>query len=187
MQKVFSARDLPATFDIDVPTPKDKYPVYPRMVFVRREVLSPGQKPLPLPGKRAHEPRSDGRRRREELEDVLPNPLHRGHSVHAGARVVRARKTMTLELTPGPIVTGSGQPAAGDLLRWPKNNQEKVDSVAYLVGGELKGLPALKDLAEARLVFPVIRAHNKRAGRKSARQPLQVAVRRMASHSISAS
>ena len=32
-------RDLPATFEIDVPTPKDKYPVYPRMLFVRREVL----------------------------------------------------------------------------------------------------------------------------------------------------
>jgi len=49
VQKVFAAKDLPATFDIDVPTPKDKYPVYPRMLFVRREVLAPGSKPLPLP------------------------------------------------------------------------------------------------------------------------------------------
>ena len=67
---------------------------------------------------------------------------------------------MTLELTAGPFVTRSGQPA-GDMLRWPKNKQEKVDPVALLVGGELKGLPALKDLAAARLVFPIVRAHPK--------------------------
>jgi hypothetical protein len=41
IQKVFSAKDLPATFDIDIPTPKGKYPVYPRMLFMRREVVSP--------------------------------------------------------------------------------------------------------------------------------------------------
>ena len=35
VQKTYTAKDLPATFDIDVPTPKDKYPVYPRMLFVR--------------------------------------------------------------------------------------------------------------------------------------------------------
>ena len=49
VQKVFTAQDLAATFEIDVPTPKDKYPVYPRMMFVRREVVGPDQKPLPLP------------------------------------------------------------------------------------------------------------------------------------------
>ena len=49
VQKMFTARDLPAKFEIDVPTPKDKYPVYPRMMFVRREVIGPNQKPLPLP------------------------------------------------------------------------------------------------------------------------------------------
>jgi hypothetical protein len=49
VQKAFAAMDLPATFEIDIPTPKDKYPVYPKMIFVRREILSPGAKPLPLP------------------------------------------------------------------------------------------------------------------------------------------
>jgi hypothetical protein len=49
VQKVFAARDLPATFEVDVPTPKGKYPVYPRMLFLRREVLAPGSRPLPLP------------------------------------------------------------------------------------------------------------------------------------------
>ena len=49
VQKVFAAKDLPATFDIDVPTPEGKYPIYPRMLFIRREVLAPGAKPLALP------------------------------------------------------------------------------------------------------------------------------------------
>jgi hypothetical protein len=154
VQKVFSAGDLPAKLDIDVPTPKDKYPVYPRMVFVRREVVSPDQKPLPLP-EGAQEPRMGPQ---DELK-TLPNPLLVG-TQPPPARIVRPVKTMKLELTPGPFVSKSGQPA-GDQLRWPKNNQEKVESVAFLVGGELKGLPALKDLAAARLVFPAVRAHNK--------------------------
>ncbi len=32
-----------------------------------------------------------------------------------------------------------------------------------LVGGELKGLPPAKEIAEARLVFPVVRGHGKAA------------------------
>lgn len=49
VQKQFTASQLPATFEIDVPTPRDKHPVYPRMVYVRREVVAPNQQPLALP------------------------------------------------------------------------------------------------------------------------------------------
>ena len=49
VQKVFAAKDLPATFEIDIPTPKGKYPVYPRMLFVRREVVAPGASLMTLP------------------------------------------------------------------------------------------------------------------------------------------
>jgi hypothetical protein len=49
VQKTFTAKDLPATFEIACPTPKGQYPVYPRMMFLRREVLAPGASPLPLP------------------------------------------------------------------------------------------------------------------------------------------
>jgi hypothetical protein len=48
-QRIFTAGDLPATFEIDCPTPKGMFPVYPRMLFVRREVLAPSSSPLPLP------------------------------------------------------------------------------------------------------------------------------------------
>lgn len=49
VQKTFTAKDLPATFEINCPTPKGQYPVYPRMVFVRREVIAPASSPMPLP------------------------------------------------------------------------------------------------------------------------------------------
>jgi hypothetical protein len=49
VQKIFTAKDLPATFEIDVATPKGKFPAYPRMMLIRREVLVPGQKPMPVP------------------------------------------------------------------------------------------------------------------------------------------
>jgi len=70
VQKVLTAKDLPATFDIDVPTPKDKYPVYPKMIFVRREVLAPNAKPLPLP-ENAQQPKAGPD---DELK-TLPNPF----------------------------------------------------------------------------------------------------------------
>ena len=70
VQKTFTVQDLPATFTIDVPTPKGKYPVYPRMLFVRREVVRPNGKPLPLPeGAQAPKPVAG-----DELM-TLPNPF----------------------------------------------------------------------------------------------------------------
>jgi len=73
VQKVFSAGDLPATFDVPVPTPKGKHPVYPRMLFLRREVIAPGGKPMPRPAGAAAPVVADG----DELK-TLPNPFHMG-------------------------------------------------------------------------------------------------------------
>jgi hypothetical protein len=153
VQKVFSARDLPAQFDIDVPTPRDNHPVYPRMLFVRREIVGPNQQPLPLPAN-ARPPRIGPD---DELK-TLPNPLLVG-TQPPPPRIVRRVKTVTLALPAGRFLTKSGQAPTGDLLKWPKNNQEKVESIAYCMGGELKDLPPLNDLAAARLVFPAVRAH----------------------------
>ena len=49
VRKTFSAVDLPATFDIPIATQDGAYPVYPRMLFLRREVIAPGQAPMRLP------------------------------------------------------------------------------------------------------------------------------------------
>ncbi len=70
VQKSYAAEDLPATLEIDCPTPKGQYPVYPRMIFLRREVLAPGQKPLALPEGAVQA----GPVPPEDLQ-TLPNPL----------------------------------------------------------------------------------------------------------------
>ncbi len=155
VQKIFTARDLPAKFNIDVPTPKGLHPVYPRMVFLRREVLSPGQDPLPLPADAKPPTSLSG----DELK-TLPNPLLTG-TQPPPPLTVRPMKSITLPLLAGTFVTNSGQPPAANALRWPKSAQEPVDPVAFLISGQLKNLPPLKDLAGARLVFPVSAAHEK--------------------------
>ncbi len=155
VQKTFAARDLPAKFEIDVPTPKGMHPVYPRMLFVRREVLAPGQPPLPLPAGARSPKVGPG----DELM-TLPNPLLSG-TQPPPARPTRPVKTATIRLTSGHFVSKSGAVLTSDFLKWPKNSNEQVDSIAYLIGGNLTELPALKDLAAARLVFPATRAHPK--------------------------
>ncbi len=69
-QRVFRAGDLPATFEIDCPTPLGRQPVYPRMLFLRREVIAPGATPLPLPAGAMPARVGPG----EELK-ALPNPF----------------------------------------------------------------------------------------------------------------
>jgi hypothetical protein len=70
VSKTFSAKDLPATIEIDCPTPKGKYPVYPRMMFLRREVLAPSSAPLPLPDGAV-----EGKVGPKDELMTLPNPL----------------------------------------------------------------------------------------------------------------
>lgn len=156
VQKVFAAKDLPAKFEIDVPTPKDKFPVYPRMKFIRREIIAPGSKPLPLP-ENAHTLVAAGPN--DELK-TLPNPFLIG-TQPPPKRAVRAVTTTTLELQPGHFVSKMGGVLTSDFIKWPKIAAEegKVEAIAFLIGGELKGLPAQKNLAGARLVFPAVRAH----------------------------
>jgi hypothetical protein len=153
VQKVFTAADLPAMFDIDVPTPKGEHPVYPRMLFVRREVLAPNQQPLPLPA----DSQAASLRPGDQLL-TLPNPLLVGTQPPPKAPT-RTVITKTLPLRAGQFVSKSGSAPAGDLLKWPKNNQEQVESIAFLIDGDLKQLPPLKSLAAARLVVPITGAH----------------------------
>lgn len=169
VQKTFAARDLPAKFDIDVPTPRGLHPVYPRMVFVRREVLAPNQQPLPLPDNAQPPKRNPG----DELKS-LPNPLLTG-TQPPPPRIVRPTKTVAIPLSPGHFVNKSGEVPGSDFLKWPKTSQEKVDSLVYLIGGELPDLPPLKNLAAARLVVPVTRSHPKsptKVGVVSLRSPV---------------
>jgi len=68
--------------------------------------------------------------------------------------------------SPGSITVGLSSPyiktPTSDFIKWPKTAGEKgrVPALVYLIGGKLKPLPALKDIASARLVFSVVRAHH---------------------------
>ncbi|HVW03283.1 MAG TPA: hypothetical protein VHB77_23170, partial [Planctomycetaceae bacterium] len=171
VQKVFTAADLPATFEIDVPTPEGQHPVFPRMLFVRREVLAPNQHPLPLPD----DAQMASLRAGDRLL-TLPNPLLVGTQPPPKAPS-RNVKTATIPLRAGQFVTKTGDTPMADFLKWPKNNQEQVESIAFLIDGDLKNLPPLKNLAAARLVVPLTGAHpqaSTKIGVTALKSPLDV-------------
>lgn len=155
VQKVFAAADLPATIDIPVPTPKGKQPVYPRMLFLRREVLAPGQAPRPLP---------DGalpaRVGKDEELTTLPNPFLMGIA-KPPKRVVRQTVTRKLPLTLSHVVWRDKDGKLRDDV-WKdhhiKTRPRSVEAWVMLVGGTLEGLPQPRDIAAARLCIPVTNA-----------------------------
>ncbi|MDB5390884.1 MAG: hypothetical protein JWM11_6530 [Planctomycetaceae bacterium] len=107
VQKVFSAQDFPAKFEIDIPTPPGKLPVYPRMVYLRREIVAAGSQPLPLaPNAVTPQPAAP-----ESLQ-TLPNPFTIGITLALvkpaapTADAVRAAVTKAL-----PLLVRGGQGA----------------------------------------------------------------------------
>ncbi|HWG47352.1 MAG TPA: hypothetical protein VN688_31605 [Gemmataceae bacterium] len=152
VQKVFTAKDLPATFEIDIPTPKGKYAVYPRMLFLRREVLAPGSKPLPLP-EDAETPKASAT---DELQ-TLPNPFTVGITPPP-PRVIRPTTKRTIPLPVSHAVSRDGKVQANHFLKWKEG-----ETWVMLLAGDLKDLPPARDIAAARLVFPVVRGHGKAA------------------------
>ncbi len=163
VQKVFTARDLPATFEIDCPTPKGRYPVYPRMLSLRREVIAAGSKPLPLPDGAAAASVGPN----EELM-ALPNPFLVGTEPPPAIKS-RPIRTIRMPLTYVSYVNETGEVSRQGTLRWPKNRGEdgKVLAGAVIIEGNLKGLPTF-GLAAARLVVPVTQAHAKAPGKLGA-------------------
>ncbi|HET6428192.1 MAG TPA: hypothetical protein VFJ30_07275 [Phycisphaerae bacterium] len=156
VQKVLAAKDLPATFDIPVPTPKDKFPVYPRMLFLRREVIAPGSKPMPLPEGAVEAKVADG----QELK-TLPNPFLVGIAIPP-QKVERAKETRQVALKASHVVYRTNDGKVGEetfdnhFLKWrPKEPEAWV----MLVGGTLGQLPAPRDIASANLCIPVTNAH----------------------------
>lgn len=153
VQKSFAASDLPARFTIDVPTPKGDFPVYPRMLFVRREVLTPAQQSIPLPAGSRSPQLNPG----DELK-TLPNPLLTGIAPPP-ARPKGPVTTRVIPLSAGRFFDKSGDVVTSDFLKWPKAQGESVPSLVYLLIDDLPDGPAADDLAAARLVIPVARGH----------------------------
>ncbi|MEI6165852.1 MAG: hypothetical protein WCS52_01525 [bacterium] len=179
VQKRFSAKDLPAKIVIDCPTPKGQYPVYPRMVSVRREVVVPGGVVQPLPaGAEEAKVASEA-----ELQ-TLPSPFLVGtqpppawaasgskektleggagdmSSPIGGGIPVKSDETMKIPLTYVNFLNDKGESGVRGALRWPKASDApgKVVAGMVLVKGDLKKL-AGKHIAAVRLVVPVAESH----------------------------
>jgi len=158
VQKTFGAGDLPARFEIDCPTPKGRYPVYPRMLFVRREVLAPGQAPAAVPA-----PPTTHRVGPNEELATLPSPWLIGTQLPPAAPA-RPTKAAVLPAKKVAYVTKKGEVFQHQFVKWLKDNS---DAWVMLVDFGADKLPRLEDLASAKLVLYVEEAHDK--------APMQVA------------
>jgi hypothetical protein len=148
----------PCTFEIPVPTPKGKQPVYPRMLFLRREVLSPGQKPLPVPAPPSTPKVSPG-----QTLATLPNPWTIGTGKPPAAPK-RPTKTRVLPPTRTAYCNMKGEVFGHQSVKWLKDNS---NAWILLVAFDTGKLPEAKRFASARLVLYVHEAHD--------RAPMQVA------------
>jgi hypothetical protein len=155
-RKTFAAKDLPATFEIDCPTPKGQYPVYPRMLFLRREIVSPDGTPSALP-----EGAVEAKAAAEAELQTLPNPFLVGTELPPPPKP-RAVKTTKIPVTYVEYVSDAGGVTNRGTLKWPKTDADvgKTIMSAVVFSADLKALPA-KGIAAARLVLPVLRGHEK--------------------------
>ena len=156
VQKVIDK--LPATIEIPVPTAKGKHPAYPRMLFLWREVLAPGQEPLPVPAR----PTTPTVGPNEQLTE-LPNPWLIGARPPV-KQPARPTKTATLQPNARSFCSKQGQVSQHQFIKWLKDNS---DAWIMLVGFDKTQLPAADQLASAKLVVYVEEAHDK--------APMQVA------------
>ena len=156
VQKVIDR--LPAKLEIPVPTPKDRQPVYPRMLFLRREVLSPGQEPLPVPSRPSQPRVGPG-----EVLATLPNPWTIGTTRPPKMDDRPTKATVSAPSRVG-YVSKKGEVFAHRFVKWLKDNS---DAWILLVDFDTSKLPDPKQLAAAKLVVYVIESHD--------RAPMQVA------------
>ena len=158
VQKSFRGGDLPATFEIDCPTPKGRYPVYPRMLFVRREISGAGPVAAPLPAPAT----TPGVRANEDLA-TLPSPWLIGTQLPP-AGPPRATQGAVLPMKKVSYVTKKGQVFKHRFVKWLKDGS---DAWVMLLDFNAGKLPKLYNLAAAKLVLYVEEAHDK--------APMQVA------------
>lgn len=150
---------LPCTIDIPIATPKGKQAVYPRMVFLRREILAPGQSPMPLPVVPSIPRVGPG----EQLI-TTPDPWTLGITPPS-ALPQRPVDTVVRAPTAVSYVSKQGEVYAHQFVKWLKDDS---DAWVLLARFDSAKLPQSKDFSSARLVFHVEESHNK--------APMQVGV-----------
>jgi hypothetical protein len=143
---------FPSTLEIPIPTPKGKQPVYPRMLFLRREVLAPGQEPLPVPPRQGMPAVGAG----AFLAEV-PNPWLIG----TGKPMTQEDRPSQVKLVPvarTSYVSKQGEVFSHQFIKWLKDDS---DAWIMLADFDLEALPDVKSLASAKLVVYVHEAHDR--------------------------
>ena len=147
---------FPFTFDVPVPTPKGKVPVYPRMVFLRREVLAPGQESSPTPA-----PPSTPEVGPNDTLATLPSPWLMG-AAKPETKAGVPTKAATFPLKRVSYVNMKGEVFAHQFVKWLKDNDNAGPNAwVMLIGADGVTLPDAKRLASAKLIFYVVEAHDK--------------------------
>jgi len=140
---------LPATLTIDVPTPDGGEPVYPRMLWIRREVLSPGE--LASGDLLAPEgSRLAGLPSPWTLGNQPPKPRGPGSTQEGRLPFERTE-----------VVSAEGQVLPVGPLRWPKAPNENVMAWAWMLGLPTGELPPADRIVSARIEFTVAESHDK--------------------------
>jgi len=150
---------FPDTIEIPVPTPKDRQPVYPRMLFVRREVLAPAQQPMAVPATPTTPQVGPG-----EVLATLPTPWLIG-TQPPPKMPQRPTEDEVRQPTKTAYVSKQGEVFEHQFVKWLKDDS---DAWILLADFDTGNLPAVKSLASAKLVVYVHEAHN--------RAPMQAAV-----------
>lgn len=135
-------------------TPRGKFPVYPRMLFVRREILAPSAAPLPMPADAvATKTDPDG----ENL--AMHNPLLIDTQGTAKPESFRRHVVKTVKISLAYVQTADSQGAIRDkgLLQWPLDATEegKVTANAACFSGSLPE-GSFCGMVAARLCVPVM-------------------------------
>lgn len=160
--------EFPAKIDIQVPTPKGKQPVYPRMLFLRREVLAPGQSPSAVPTPPISPTVGD-----DEYLANVPVPWLIGTGP---PRTTDDRPVHEESYSPSRVsyVSKRGEVFEHQFVKWLKDSS---DAWILLADFQPDGLPSLRELASAKLRVYVEEAHDKasmQAGVAGLNQPFQV-------------
>ncbi len=143
---------LPATLEIPIPTPEDKQPVYPRMLFLRRELLAPGQEPMDVPAAPSTPRLGSG----EYLANV-PNPW----TIGTGKPMTldnRPTETKVVSAARTSYVSKEGEVFDHQFIKWLKDNS---NAWILLADFDIAEFPNAKQLASANLAVYVHESHNR--------------------------
>ncbi len=142
----------PYTFEIPIPTPNGKQPVYPRMLYLRREVLAVGR-----PARPTAAASTTARVGPEEYLANVPVPWLIG-TTPPKPRPKRRTKTIILPIRSHLYCSKSGAVIKHQSLEWLKDSSQ---ARVLLMDFDVAKLLDAKRLAGAKLVINVDKADNR--------------------------